>query len=280
MKFNIKIHGYPHLLKTILGNFEFAFLKPQRNLFVLNYHGTPKKFIPDFEEQLDFFAKHFEIISPQTFFDTYSNQITSNKNQLLLTFDDGLKNNLYAVDALNKRGLSALFFIVPDFIESKDQKSFYLKNIRPQINPFIDSEPEDFEALSWQNLIEIRKNHYVGSHTKSHIMTSSLTNIEELNREIIESKLILENKLNVSINSFCSINNTLLSVNSNSKIIIESNFKFHFTTLAGCNNINRNPLFIKRINVECFWTIGACKFSIGKSNLKRWENKIKDYNTI
>lgn len=280
MKFNSNIHGYPHIIKTILGYIEFTFSKPKQNLFVLNYHGTPKKFISHFEKQLDFLQEYFEIISPTTFFDTYTNTTKNNKNQLLLTFDDGLKNNLYAVDVLNKRHLSALFFIVPDFIESSNHKSFYLKNIRPQINPLIDSEAEDFESLSWEDLQLIIKNHHIGSHSKSHIMTAGLTSLDALNKEIVESKKILETKLNITVNSFCSINNTLLSVNSESKKLIESNYYYHFTTLAGCNNTNRNPHFIKRINVECFWTISAIKFSIGKSNLNRWEGKIKEYNTL
>ena len=141
MRFKAHIHGYPHLAKTILGHIEFLFTKPKNKLFVLNLHGTPQKYMKDFETQLNFLQKHFEIISPATFFSILKSKALPSGNKLLLTFDDGLKNNLYALEILNKRNLSAMLFVVPDFIESQTPKEFYLKNIRPLINPAIDSIP-------------------------------------------------------------------------------------------------------------------------------------------
>lgn len=277
MKFDANIHGYPQLLKSIMGTVEFTFTKPRNKLFVLNYHGTPKKFISDFEEQLDLIAKYFEFISPNDFFDILNDKKKKKGNQILLTFDDGLKNNLFAMEVLNKRNISCMLFIVPAFVDSNNPKDFYLKNIRPQINPLIDSEPEDFTPLSWDDLREISKKHSIGSHTLTHTMNASSNDVTYLIRELEGSKLQLEKQLNVSVNSFCSINNSLLNLNATSKHLIPEYYDYHFTTIAGCNNKNKTPYFIKRINVECFWLPGAVKFSLGNLNIARQMSKVEEY---
>ena len=187
---------------------------------------------------------------------------------------------MHAVRVLNERNLSACFFIIPSFVESQNQKEFYLKNIRPIVNPFIEEYEEDFTSLSWEDLENISKKHLIGPHTLNHTMNAGNTDKDFLSEEIIESKIILEKKLNLKIDSFCSINNTLLSVNSESKEIINSFYSFHFTTIAGCNKELADPHFIKRINTECFWTIGAVKFSLGNMNLRRQKSKIKEFNSL
>lgn len=279
MRFKATIHGYPHLAKTILGHIEFLFNKPKNKLFVLNLHSTPKKYMNDFETQLDFLQKHFEIISPTDFFSVLNNKELPSGNKLLLTFDDGLKNNLFALELLNKRNLSAMLFVVPEFIESKTPKEFYLKNIRPIINPAIDSEAEDFTPMSWEDLQAISKKHSIGSHSLSHTMTNKQTDLDYLTHEIESSKKIIESKTNTVCESFCSINNSLMSLNSASKVIIEKHYTYHFTTIAGCNYLSK-PKFIKRINTEIFWTIGAIKFSIGALNLNRNIKKTEEFESI
>ncbi len=246
---------------------------------MFNLHGTPKKFIPNFEIQLDFLQKNFEIISPNQFFALLNEKEKINGNKLLLTFDDGLKNNLHALEVLNRRNLTALFFIVPQFIDSSKPKEFYLKNIRPTINPHIDAESEDFTPLSWEDLKTICKKHLIGSHSLSHTMLKSHSDSYYLDLEIAGSKKIIENKLAINCESFCSINNSLLSLSTNSKDLIQKNYSYHFTTIAGCNYYSK-PQFIKRINIESFWTIGAIKFSIGRINMNRNLKKISEFESI
>lgn len=279
LNFKAHIHGYPHLAKTIIGHIEFLFRKPKDKLFVLNLHGTPKKFIKDFETQLDFLQNHFEIISPNQFFDLLNKKEKANGNKLLLTFDDGLKNNLHALEVLNRKNISALFFIVPEFINSNKPKEFYLKNIRPTINPHIDTESEDFTPLSWEDLKTISINHFIGSHSLSHTMLKSHHDSNFLDLEIEGSKKIIEEKLSITCESFCSINNSLSSLNSSSKALIKKHYTYHFTTIAGCNYLS-GPQFIKRINIESFWTIGAIKFSIGTINMNRNLKKISEFESI
>jgi hypothetical protein len=283
MLFDPRIHPVQHLAKDILGRLEKlrGGLKYQANeLLVLNYHSTPIKFIAHFEKQVDFLSQHYNVIGPANLEDYFAGTLRSDRCSVLFTFDDGLKNNLHVARILEKKNMRALFFIVPAFIETplEEQKNFYLKNIRPTVNDRIDHNEEDFSALSWEDLKTlIERGHAVGAHTLTHTLVANGSSLDNSQKEIIACRSEVENKLSVLVDSFCSINDTLLSVGSKEKKMIEENYRYHFTTLPGYNSIETDRLFIKRRNVECFWPTGAFYYSLGKSDLKRWEDRISQY---
>jgi len=286
MRYDPRIHNPAHLVKAILGKLghlagDLKYGKEE--LLVVNYHSTPAKFIPEFRKHLKFYKKNFNIIKPSQLHQYYLSGLESEKCNLLITFDDGLKNNLNAVRVLDELGIKALFFIVPYFVDTPEteQKKYYLKNIRPAINSAVDSEEEDFTAMSWEDLRAlVQSGHETGSHTLTHTM--SLIKRGELSQEeeIAGSKSVIENKLGVKISSFCSINNTAESVGSHEKELIGANYKYHFTTLPGYNSVRPDPLFIKRRNVEVFWLRGSVHYALGKKDLGRWKKKIVEYDKL
>lgn len=285
MRYNSKIHDKNHFIKNILGNLEFFLNDPAKSkndLLVVNYHGTEKKFLTNFEKQLVFLKETYHIIAPQELHLFYESDWKKEKQSLLLTFDDGIKNNIYALDILEKHKLKAFFFIIPGFVDTPvdQQKGFFLKNIRPIINTEIDSQTEDFLSLSWEEIKKIAAaGHSIGSHTYSHTLVKNSSD-EVGQKEIAESKHLIEKNLHLKIDSYCSINNTLLSTGSSEKKIIHSNYKFHFTTFPGLNSKNRNPLFIKRRNIECFWLLGTIKFALGNWDLRRWKAGIETFDKL
>lgn len=277
MNFNSVIHSKFHVAKAIIGSITFPFFSGEKDqLIVLNYHGTQKKFIPNFIDQLNFLEKNYEIISPLEFNDLITGVKPVKGKKLLLTFDDGIKNNRLAIEVLNKRNISAYFFVVPAFIDTpkKDQKKYFIENIRPVINPFIDDDINDFLALSWDDLEEISKKHILGCHTYSHTMIKDSLNEDDLKKEVLKSKEIIENSIKFKISSFCSINNTLLTIGKKEKQLIEKNYSYHFTTFGG-NNLNIDPFLIKRINIESHWLKGALKFALSPFEFNRWTKKIE-----
>jgi len=290
MNINIKIHTKNHLIKNILGNVEYLLSKlslKKNELHIINYHGTQKKFLTNFRNQLAFFQEHFLIISPQDLDAFYQGKLNStNKPLLLITFDDGIKNNTYAATILKEFKLKAFFFIIPDFVDTPihEQKEYFLKNIRPSINPNIDYTIEDFNAMNWHDIKNLLKDgHLVGSHTKSHTLISKRSSITNSVIEIADSKMIIAKKLNISptlINVFCSINNSLESIGIKEKEIIQKNYSYHFSTLPGRNRSNSDPLFVRRINIETYWLMGAVKYATGKWGIKKWKNRIKEYENL
>jgi len=287
MGYNFKIHPFSHFAKSFFGKIEkniFKIAYSDDELIVVNYHSTPKKFDKNFERQVNYFKTNFNIISPQelqSFFD--GKGLKKNKCSLLFTFDDGLKNNLNAIRILEKNNIRALLFIVPGFIDTpkEKQKEFYLKNIRSIINSNIDNQPEDFTALGWNEIKDlISRGHFVGAHTQSHTLVANTSDINNSEIEIAGCKKVIEKELEISVDSFCSINNTTLSIGKKEKELINKNYKYHFTTFPGLNNENKDPQLIKRRNVESFWLMGAVYFAIGIKDLKRWQDRIKQFSQL
>ncbi len=287
MNIDLKIHRPNHIIKNLLGNIEYSLTSTkskENELYVVNYHGTQQKFINNFRKQIEFFLKLFYIISPQELDLFYANSLkVSNKPMLLLTFDDGIKNNYYAFEVLKEHDLKAFIFVIPDFINTSvdKQKEYFLNHIRPNINPAIDHEAEDFCALSWDEIKTMQSLGYgIGSHTKTHQLVAKESSVENSMIEIQKSKQKIAGNLNVSldsINSFCSINNTIESISNKELRLIKENYKYHFTTIPGPNLSKGSPFFIRRSNIELYWLLGAVKYSLGKWDLKRWKEKENVY---
>ncbi len=286
MKVNLKLHTISHIIKSILGSLEFIISKQVscNALYVVNFHGTELKFIENFEKQIRFLKSNFNIITPNQVEHFYSNKLNNNNHPfLLITFDDGIKNNIHAIDILNKHEIKALFFIVPNFIDCpiKEQKQFFIKNIRNNINQSIFTDVEDFISLTWEDLDKIvRSGHKIGSHTLTHTIIANESTIENSKNEIIKSKLVISEKLGINIDSFCSTNNTIESVEKKELDLIMNNYNYHFTTLPGANYQTDSKYFIKRSNIESFWLLGAVKYSLGNVDLRRWRKKKNIFNQI
>jgi len=284
MKYNPALHNKSLLLKSLLGKTEslISNISANRNdIIVLNYHGIQKPFVENFEWQIKFLLQHFDPITPSEFEKKTAtpDKLKLGKSKFLLTFDDGILNNSNIIELLEKYSLKAYFFIIPGFVNAIDPKTFFIENIRPIINTNIDNEKEDFTPLTWPDLNKIvERGHFIGAHSFSHTMTNETTGVD-LDLEIIKAKQILEEQLNIPINTFCSINNTLQSVNAEAALKIKENYKFHFTTIAGENDPFL-PFCIKRINVESHWNTGAFKYALGKWEQKRWKSKILKVNHL
>ena len=270
------------IYKNIVGNAEYTFKKlnyPADELVVLCMHSTPCDHQHKFELILDFLLKHFTILDPNQIDEYYQGNL-KNGPYLLFTFDDGLKNNLYAAQLLEKRGLRAMFFIVPEFIRSNDQKTFYIKNIRPITDPSFDKEPEDFVAMSFDDLRTLQSSgHIIGSHTSCHTLNRDMNKIQ-IENEIIQSKDAIMSELKIEPTSFCSINNTTVSVNSIAKKMIAENYRFHFTTFPGLNSTSKESQIIFRRNIEVNWPLGKIKFSLGQVDLARWSDEIRRFRAL
>jgi len=113
-------------------------LQPSRYPVILRYHSVSKdnglvsKSItvsPEaFEEQIQYFSKHFNTISMSTLVDCIQDRCHFPENALILTFDDGYADNYEAAQILHKYRLTGLFYITAGCIESTEK--FWVAEIR------------------------------------------------------------------------------------------------------------------------------------------------------
>jgi len=111
-----------------------------------------------------------------------------------------------------------------------------------------DNVEDELSMLSWDEIREMSKNRIsFGGHTLSHPILSNLS-LQEARNELVESKRIIEDRLNVPVYSFAYPNGQKDDFNDGIKnMLAESGYKVACTTIFGKNNKNTNPLEIRRI---------------------------------
>jgi peptidoglycan/xylan/chitin deacetylase (PgdA/CDA1 family) len=83
---------------------------------IINY-----KNVTQFEEDLDYFSKHFQFVSWDEFKEYINGSFKPKKKPALLTFDDGLREfHDVIVPILERKGIYAVNFINPGFIDNQE----------------------------------------------------------------------------------------------------------------------------------------------------------------
>jgi peptidoglycan/xylan/chitin deacetylase (PgdA/CDA1 family) len=84
------------------------------------YHGIVEQEAQALTAQLHFLARHFKVVSLETMVDRLANNAALETNEIVLTFDDGLRNNLSVVyPILQKLQMPATFFVCPELVETE-----------------------------------------------------------------------------------------------------------------------------------------------------------------
>ena len=236
-------------------------------IYVLNYHSTYPDKNNNFVKQILFFKKYFDFIDEKFLLDT-NKKMKFQKPKLLITFDDAHISNFNVVNILDKYKIPAIFFVPYGFVDRKIEKSLIRENkITNEKFNIISNLDKDKEnnykslSMSFQNLKKlINKNYSVGAHGYSHIRLSENLTYNQLSKEIILSKKLLEKKLDTKINSFCWTFGDQKSYSQKASNIIKKNYKLSFMTCCKPFNFNQNKFNIHRFNIENFFSVYQIAF--------------------
>ncbi len=237
-----------------------------RNKFirVLNYHCTPEEFNNNFRMHMEYFSKNYVPVNEDSLLKFLNNSHWPYKKPgLIICFDDGLSCNMNnALSILEEKKFNAWFMIPIGFCVSdiNKQKEYMKKN-----NIHCSCKKNGIEecmALSTSNLKDIEaRGHVLGSHTINHIRMSKNIGLSMINKEMIESKQIIEKYITKKIRSFCWVGGEEENYNPKAvKVINRSNYIFSFTNDAGWIKTTTNPKNISRINIESSYSLMLCKF--------------------
>lgn len=213
------------------------FLFARRAVRILAYHGIECSLtnsyavsFNNFEKHMQHLSKYFNVIS----LDQYQKRLQQKKSfppdTVIITFDDGFKNFYErAYPVLKKYRLPATCFVITSKVESNSAYFMYWDELRKLLS---------------DELITI------GSHTVSHKSLPSL-NESELQKEVGESKKILENNLGIPVNFFSYPWGTLRDFNENcTKVISSFQYKLACTSVNGVNWNHKNPYKLRRTKLE------------------------------
>lgn len=120
---------FPLLLKTRLPI--LLAKNATKRYLILNYHGVVSNVdlsksknhmsVQDFEQQIQFFVKHFDVLKQSDFLSSIRSGVKPDRPTLLLTFDDGYENNYTnAYSVLKKMKVPATIFPVTGLIGTKN----------------------------------------------------------------------------------------------------------------------------------------------------------------
>lgn len=212
--------------------------------------------INSFEEQLQFLKENnYQTI---IFKDLYymSEEDKKKKKYIILTFDDGYKDNYELLfPLLKKYNMKAVIYMVSHLdynkwdVEQTNEKKFDLMN--------------DNEIIEMYNsgLVEF------GGHTMHHVKMNQLT-FEEQKKEVLGNKEYLEKLLNTKLISFAY---PFGFFNENSKKIVkELGYKYGVATDSGPFYIKDDLYQVRRIGIFSDITMRKFKRRIkGNYNLKK-----------
>ena len=131
----------------------------------------------DMSTSVELFKKHISIIRELGF--EIVHEITKEKNQISISFDDGFKGLYENIRIINKLEIPVTIFVVSSFLDSDNFLTTY-----------------SLKELSKHKFIKIQ------SHTFSHAELPIL-NATSLQRELQKSKEVLESICETEINSIC-----------------------------------------------------------------------------
>ncbi|HIP11818.1 MAG TPA: hypothetical protein EYG73_03765, partial [Arcobacter sp.] len=81
-------------------------------------NGIYPRSIKQISEQIDVLSKSYEFISQDELVNKIKRKEYDKKNYCLLTFDDGLKEQMNALELLNKKGVPAIFYVTTNSIKN------------------------------------------------------------------------------------------------------------------------------------------------------------------
>ena len=178
-----------------------------------------------FEEQMKYLHDHdYTTISPNELMKAFNGLPLPNK-PVIITFDDGYKGQyLTALPILEKYHDSATFFIYTDAVSAYG------------------------DYMTWEQVQDLN-NHgmTIAAHTKSHAKLTKILTKKGLELEIMDSKKILEKKINTPVNYFAYpyglYNSEVIDV------VKESGFLAAFGVTQGKIEKANNMYFLRRNNM-------------------------------
>lgn len=179
---------------------------------------------------------------------------------IMITFDDGYKDNMNATKILNKYNFKGIFYLTTNYIMTNNIMELDKKDL---VNDNTFLSKKDIEEI-------ITKGHKIGAHTKNHSWLNDSLSLEKLQDEIVGSKLFLEENFNIKVNTFAYPAGIY---NDNSLKIVKENFSFAVATARGSDLslFNKDLYQIERESIER--TDSMFKFKVKVYGIHRYLRK-------
>ncbi len=224
-----------------------ALNRNKNGLIVLMYHKVNELLdnplsvsVNQFKEQIAYLKRNFNVISLDEALSCIRNDYSFHKRTVLITFDDGYKDNLTnAYPILKKYGCKAVLFIPTEYPGGRTL---------PHDEFVTVSNP----TISWDEISQIQDIFEIGSHGCSHRALTRLS-LPKARMEIQYSKEIIEKRIKTPVRAFSYPKGSIGDINDKLEVEVKNaGYQICFTTIPGKNIGLFNQFRICRYNVENF----------------------------
>ncbi|MCF6764566.1 polysaccharide deacetylase family protein [Thiotrichales bacterium 19S3-7] len=216
---------------------------------VLEASGFICSSIDEFDQQMAYLvANNYKTLSIEEFYRFKKGELKLPKKSVLITFDDGWRNNfVYAYPILKKYGLKATLFVVTGWIEAasncKDKPFLALQH--KQCKEKAPVSPREV-LCTWNELKKMRDVFDIQAHTHTH--RDNYFDQLDWREDIIQSRVLLKARLGVESKHLCwprgNYNEDTV------KLAKAAGFEVLYTTERGVNLADNKLDQIKRIAVK------------------------------
>jgi peptidoglycan/xylan/chitin deacetylase (PgdA/CDA1 family) len=175
--------------------------------------------------------------------DHYLSGTTLPERAVLITFDDGYRDNLQnALPVLRRHGYPAVLFVPIGFLDNgrplPHEESLHVLGVRN-------------ETLDWDELAELEAGGVrIESHGIGHRPLSEL-DPAEATREIAISKLRLEARLGREVEAFAFVKGSEADYRAeHASLVQQAGYKLAFTSVSGANGPAADRFRLRRYNIE------------------------------
>ncbi len=200
------------------------------------------------------------------------------KPYLVISSDDGFRNNLRAAEIMNKYGISGCFFINPSIIDLKDEGAIKIF-CRQRLN----FPPVEF--LTWQEVERLQKwGHEIGSHTMNHINLANSTE-QEIQYELGASYNVIRQRCGDTIHFAFPYGRFFHFSEAARKIVFEIGFASCASAERGCHInhpsfLSKSELCILRDHIVLDWSIDhILHFMANNSKKVNYNSNLFPYST-
>lgn len=212
----------------------FRYLINHQFIRVVNYHNTNATSAERFGQEIKYFSENFVPVSVadlDTFFET--GKWPYAKPGIIPAIFEGYRNHYDVMAPILDRYNMTGWFYIPGFfpeVPAQDQIAFcheHRLRIRGE-----EQYPDGRIALNWEEIKTLSVKHEICCHTGSHFEIDKETSDEDMHREIVKSKQLLERHIQKPVDVFCWLAGEEYSYNIRAhKHLEEAGYKYVVSNL-------------------------------------------------
>lgn len=240
-----------------------GWIAPRDSIRIPLAHAVFTEDLPRFEGIARYLLESRRPLTPSELFAHYRQKDVNpvRGRSFIYSFDDGLRSSYEAtVRVLDPLGIKAMFFVPTRMLEletPEEMRQFAWERLYLGRLPIDSLRSEDYLMMGVDELRDLqRRGHAVFPHTHSHAYMSDIQTQEDVERELIRPKEIVEDILQARSDAFAFPIGTDRVMGAYAYRRIGEIYSYCFTALMGPNTTNTHPLLFHRDAVHPWFADG------------------------